>query len=674
MTKDPPSPIEGAVYPEIKREDIELGHQLGVGTFGAVFCGTWHYAPGEQRVVALKKVFVLEKEAQILSKIRHRNIIHFYGICKSMSDFFIVTDYAENGSLFDYLHNDKIASIDFTTTLKWAEQIAQALHYLHFEATDTIIHRDLKSKNVVIDAKLVCKICDFGTSKDLTHSCTAPTWGGTAAWMSPEIIKQNEMLTTATDVWSYGVVLWEMLSKEVPYKEFTEYRIYTLITEKGVTLAIPENCPQKLKTLMEKCWKMNPKERLNMKEILGELHHISRNSETQKECSEFLEKENWHEEIIKQKQQVDKMRKNLEKRIVKLQATEKIMRNRIRNEAIIDAALRQPPPENVLQWNEYHSAWWIKTILQAQEADFVERVQAAIFRHRITGARLLEISQKDLEYLGINKLGTRIEVMRAIRALKEDHNRFKHFPTLSHSHKLHLEKVHGHAHIPNQVTSSESIILVLGMNLRITDNIRRFKFYVDIDYNEIQNSSHSRPPFGFVKALRFTAHNVSTNKAICEPSFSNNFPFVMSEYVTADENTGSIKIIANIYFEDFVTEPRTAELFAMVPQFDQSMVLLEKVVRLKLRRRSTTQTSPRLSHVTSQPYLRGAWQRRAQDLEHVHLGSDMPLEESFSKSLVFSSSDDFEASVTLLPRRRTKIMENERSPTTAARSKWLSRH
>ncbi|RCN31590.1 protein tyrosine kinase, partial [Ancylostoma caninum] len=666
MTKDPPSPIEGAVYPEIRREDIELGHQLGVGTFGAVFCGTWHYAPGEQRVVALKKVFVLEKEAQILSKIRHRNIIHFYGICKSMSDFFIVTDYAENGSLFDYLHNDKIASIDFTTTLKWAEQIAQALHYLHFEATDTIIHRDLKSKNVVIDAKLVCKICDFGTSKDLTHSCTAPTWGGTAAWMSPEIIKQNEMLTTATDVWSYGVVLWEMLSKEVPYKEFTEYRIYTLITEKGVTLAIPENCPQKLKTLMEKCWKMNPKERLNMKEILGELHHISRNSETQKECSEFLEKKNWHEEIIKQKQQVD------------LQATEKIMRNRIRNEAIIDAALRQPPPENVLQWNEYHSAWWIKTILQAQEADFVERVQAAIFRHRITGARLLEISQKDLEYLGINKLGTRIEVMRAIRALKEDHNRFKHFPTLSHSHRLHLEKVHGQAHIPNQVTSSESIILVLGMNLRISDNIRRFKFYVDIDYNEIevkarvngisdlrlttyksqiflsfsmtspgflrayfgdtiahlahlqrhilQNSSHSRPPFGFVKALRFTAHNVSTNNAICEPAYSNNFPFVMSEYVTADENTGKVKVTANIYFEDFVTEPRTAELSTMVSQFDQSMVLLEKVMRLKLRRRSTTQTSPRLSHVASQPYLRGAWQRRAQDLDHVQFNSDMPLE------------------------------------------------
>ncbi|EYC44396.1 hypothetical protein Y032_0462g1890 [Ancylostoma ceylanicum] len=650
MTKDPPSPIEGAVYPEIKREDIELGHQLGIGTFGAVFCGTWHYAPGEERVVALKKVFVLEKEAQILSKIRHRNIIHFYGICKSLSDFFIVTDYAENGSLFDYLHNDKIASIDFTTTLKWAEQIAQALHYLHFEATDTIIHRDLKSKNVVIDGKLSVNASDF----------------------SPEIIKQNEMLTTATDVWSYGVVLWEMLSKEVPYKEFTEYRIYTLITEKGVTLAIPENCPQKLKTLMEKCWKMNPKERLNMKEILGELHNISKNSETQKECCEFLEKENWHEETIKQKEQVEKMRKNLEKRIVKLQSTEKIMQNRIRNEAIIDAALRQPPPENVLQWNEYHSAWWIKTILRAQEADFVERVQAAIFRHRITGARLLEISQKDLEYLGINKLGTRIEVMRAIRALKEDHNRFKHFPTLSHSHKLHLEKEHGHAHIPNQVTSTASIILILGMNLRTTDNTRRFKFYVDIDYNEIEDSSHSRPPFGFVKALRFTAHNVSINKAICEPAFSNNFPFVMSEYVTADENTGNVKVTANIYFEDFVTEPRTAELSTTVSQFDQSMVLLEKVVKLRLRRRSTT--SPRVPHVSSQPYLRGAWQRRAQDQDHVQLGSDTPLEESFSKSLVFSSSDDFDASVTLLPRRRTKTMENERSPTTAARSKWLSRH
>ncbi|KHJ77027.1 hypothetical protein OESDEN_23353, partial [Oesophagostomum dentatum] len=145
-------------------------------------------------------------------------------------------------------HNDKISSIDFSAVLKWAEQIAQGLHYLHFETTDTIIHRDLKSKNIVLDGNLVCKICDFGTSKDLTHSCTAPTWGGTAAWMSPEIIKQNEMLTTAADVWSYGVVLWEMLSKEVPYKEFSEYRIYSLISEKGVTLVIPETCPQKLKT------------------------------------------------------------------------------------------------------------------------------------------------------------------------------------------------------------------------------------------------------------------------------------------------------------------------------------------------------------------------------------------------------------------------------------------
>lgn len=108
---------------------------------------------------------------------------------------------------------------------------------------------------------MVCKICDFGTSKDLTHSHTAPTWGGTAAWMrfflkkfnqkfffkfSPEIINQREGITTATDVWSYGVLLWEIFSREIPYKGLTDFKIYSITSQEGCKLVLPDSCPKRL--------------------------------------------------------------------------------------------------------------------------------------------------------------------------------------------------------------------------------------------------------------------------------------------------------------------------------------------------------------------------------------------------------------------------------------------
>ena len=132
------------------------------------------------------------------------------------------------GSLYEHLHNtNEYLSVE--RRIKWAKQIARGVVYLHYDAPITVIHRDLKSKNVVIGClgnknSPQCKICDFGTSKDLTSSWTAPSWGGTAAWMSPEIISQREGITTATDVWSFAVVLWELFSRQVPYNGLTEFK------------------------------------------------------------------------------------------------------------------------------------------------------------------------------------------------------------------------------------------------------------------------------------------------------------------------------------------------------------------------------------------------------------------------------------------------------------------
>lgn len=108
-------------YPRIPREDLEVQDQLGCGSFGSVYRGIWRNA-GKELVVALKKVFMLEKEVDILSLIRHRNIIQFYGVSPANPDFYIVTEFAENGSLYEYLHNDSV-EMNFDLILKWALEV-----------------------------------------------------------------------------------------------------------------------------------------------------------------------------------------------------------------------------------------------------------------------------------------------------------------------------------------------------------------------------------------------------------------------------------------------------------------------------------------------------------------------------------------------------------------------
>ncbi|VDK66752.1 unnamed protein product [Anisakis simplex] len=182
---------------------------------------------------------MLEKEVDILSRIRHRNVIEFYGVSEDKHNFIIVTEFAEGGSLFNYLRST--ADIEISQIIEWAMQIATAVEYLHYGAPVSVIHRDLKSNNVVLRAQRVCKLCDFGLSKNLAGSRTAASFAGTIPWMSPGNI------TAATDVWSYGVVLWEMLTREVPYKDQANFFVMKSVTEKGSTLAIPEEYPPDFK-------------------------------------------------------------------------------------------------------------------------------------------------------------------------------------------------------------------------------------------------------------------------------------------------------------------------------------------------------------------------------------------------------------------------------------------
>ncbi|KAF1761637.1 hypothetical protein GCK72_009893 [Caenorhabditis remanei] len=632
------------LFPDIQRDDIQVGDHIGVGSFGAVFSGTWTLPDASQRTIALKKVFVLEKEAEILSKIRHKNIIQFYGICKATgNDYFIVTEYAEKGSLYDYIHSDESHNIStssggqnsFDVVVKWASQIANGIQYLHYDAVDTIIHRDLKSKNVVLDKNLVCKICDFGTSKDLTHSCTAPSWGGTAAWMSPEMILQSEGLTTATDVWSYGVVLWEILSKEVPYKDYSEFRIFTMITQSGITLAIPPSCPAPLKQLMNNCWKMTPKDRANMRQIQGELNRLQGNQKVMDECEKFMELEDWKTEIAKQEKSVEKMRKDLEKRREQLEIREKALKQRMKVEqAVMDSA--RHPPEDVHQWSEHHTSHWVETVLArvANDKKFLDRVNAAVFRNRITGARLLEMTQNDLEHLGVQKVGSRIELMKMIRKLKDSQKVLHAFPTLEQAKQIEMSlktEKEPAGHLANGV----DIVIIIGMYVRRMNPTRRkFKFYADsdwIDETDIPAKSKTKQASALIKTVCFSVLDDNTKKPINEPSCSISSGMTTNpDWITVDtEDEIKIKVIVSVYFADTVTQPRNTEIVELITSLEESKILEERHVHLRLRRSSSSASistpSPSVippvyhpfghlnngfHHTTSSPQLRGFWHRK----------------------------------------------------------------
>ncbi|CAI5446200.1 unnamed protein product [Caenorhabditis angaria] len=608
--------FDPTLFPDIHRDDIIVGEQLGVGSFGAVFKGTWNISDGNIRSVALKKVFVLEKEAEILSKIRHKNIIQFYGICKTTSDFFIVTECAERGSLYDHIHSDKCGFEHcFDGLIGWALQIANGIQYLHNDAVDTIIHRDLKSKNVVLDANLICKICDFGTSKDLTHSCTAPTWGGTAAWMSPEMIMQSEGITTATDVWSYGVVLWEILSREVPFKEYTEFRIYSIVTQQGINLAIPDSCPLPLKNIMLNCWKMQPKERMKMKQIVGELSKI--------EGDVVLELEDWRIEIENQTKNVEKLRKDLEKRKEKLEIREKALNQRIKVEQAVMASARHPP-QDVQQWSEHHTSHWIENILNKSlsgDQRFLDRVNAAVFRNRITGARLLEITQNDLEHLGVYKLGSRIDVMKAIGRLKDQQKALHNFPTLEVAMKKDSQTK---SRSPGKIPSNITLVLLLGVYIRkIDENRRKLKFYVDSDWGETSSDLKSKSTSAFIKTVCFSVLDDYTKKPIHEPACSISSGMTSNpDWITVENiQRTTIRVVASVYFADSVANPREIEIVEVVDNLNESRILQEKQVVLKFHRdnsssSSTSTDSGFVHHTTSTPQLRGFWHKKMNNLKH----------------------------------------------------------
>ncbi|XP_036941102.1 mitogen-activated protein kinase kinase kinase 13-A-like isoform X2 [Acanthopagrus latus] len=332
----------GSSFVQIKHEDLLFYENCGGGSFGSVYRALWI---SQDKEVAVKKLLKIDKEAEILSVLSHKNIIQFYGALLESPNYGIVTEYASGGSLYEYLSSEQSEEMDMEQIMTWAIQIAKGLHYLHAEAPVKVIHRDLKSRNVVMTADKVLKICDFGASKFLTHT-THMTVVGTFPWMAPEVI-QSLPVSETCDTYSYGVVLWEMLTREVPFKGFEGLQVAWLVVEKQERLTIPTSCPASFAELMRKCWQADPKERPQFKQVLGTLETMANDSRLPDQCNSFLHnKDQWRCEIESTLERLRKLERELYSKEKELEERER--RLRLWEERLMERSNMSPSPTSLL--------------------------------------------------------------------------------------------------------------------------------------------------------------------------------------------------------------------------------------------------------------------------------------------------------------------------------------
>ncbi|KAK3578064.1 hypothetical protein CHS0354_032712 [Potamilus streckersoni] len=272
---------------EIPFESITDLQWLGSGAQGAVFLGKLH---GEE--VAVKKVRdVKETDIRNLRKLNHPNIISFKGVCTQAPCYCIIMEYCPYGQLYEILRDGK--NIPPSLTLEWSKQIASGMNYLH---NHKIIHRDLKSPNVLIGKNDLVKISDFGNSRTWNEKSTKMSFAGTVAWMAPEVIK-NELCSEKVDIWSFGVVLWELLTGEVPYNDVDSSAIIWGVGRNSLHLPIPSSCPDGFKLLMKQCWSIKPRNRPSFRQILMHLEIASPELLTLHNDDFVREQVKWKEEI-----------------------------------------------------------------------------------------------------------------------------------------------------------------------------------------------------------------------------------------------------------------------------------------------------------------------------------------------------------------------------------------
>lgn len=246
---------------EINMGEIVLQDRIAVGGYSEVFRAAWHGTP-----VAVKRLThtvaslpeVLEQfdaEVAMLSSIRHPNLILFMGFCNRPPTYSIITEYMHRGSLCRILAQS--GPLEVARQFSVAVAIARALAYLH-SRSPPILHNDLKSPNILVNDKWHVKLCDFGLARykgmELTQAALGSTVAGTPAWMPPEVLLGDQFADEASDIFSYGVLLWELMTGKEPWAGYSRGQVVAAVAFQNQRLEIPEDANPILANVVRSCW------------------------------------------------------------------------------------------------------------------------------------------------------------------------------------------------------------------------------------------------------------------------------------------------------------------------------------------------------------------------------------------------------------------------------------
>jgi len=208
-------------------------------------------------------------EINIMKKLHHPNVVLFIGLCNVPPNLAIVTELL-TGSMWNLLH-DKGVVLDGKLELKLILDTAKGMNYLHL-FKPPVLHRDLKSPNLLVDSHFNVKIADFGLARIKASLMTGNL--GTCQYMAPEVI-QSKNYTEKADVYSFGLVMWEVLTRQVPYQGMQPMQIAFGVCQQNLRPPLPPQAPQQLVSVMVQCWAQDPAQRPSFADVLNSLKGLN---------------------------------------------------------------------------------------------------------------------------------------------------------------------------------------------------------------------------------------------------------------------------------------------------------------------------------------------------------------------------------------------------------------
>nr|XP_016482523.1 PREDICTED: mitogen-activated protein kinase kinase kinase 13-like isoform X2 [Nicotiana tabacum] len=264
---------------EILWEDLTIGEHIGQGSCGTVYHGLWFGSDVAVKVFSKQEysddvIYSFRQEVSLMKRLRHPNILLFMGAVTSSQHLCIVTEFLPRGSLFRLLQRNA-SKLEWRRRIQMALDIARGMNYLH-HFNPPIVHRDLKSSNLLVDKNWTVKVGDFGLSR-LKHETylTTKSGKGTPQWMAPEVLR-NEPSDEKADIYSFGVILWELATEKIPWDNLNSMQVIRAVGFMNQRLDIPKDVNPQWASIIESCWHSEPQLRPTFLELVDKLKDLLR--------------------------------------------------------------------------------------------------------------------------------------------------------------------------------------------------------------------------------------------------------------------------------------------------------------------------------------------------------------------------------------------------------------